>query len=260
MTAADQPRMQTRAVRTWVQPIVSTDDLEAGLPGAPDVTDFYRPMPRRVIPHTLLRKEPTFLATIITTLTLILVTLADWSDPLRTFGMSAHDLYHRGRVDILFLSIFSHGDLGHLLSNLIGFLGFGYLLKRHFGWVAFPLLPIAAGALTAALTVLTMPPHVRLIGASGMVFAMAGLHTSLYLLLETRYRLPTRILRVAGVLLVLFFPHEYSPSTSYMAHGIGLGVGLIAGLIAAPHFQQPQSAPPPILSRQNAPCRCMSSV
>lgn len=260
MTAPDHPFIRPQSVRSWGHSIVSTDDVQAGLPGAPDVADFYRPMPRRSIPHSLLRKEPTSVAVILAALLLIIVTLIDWSDPFRKFGLSAHELYRQGRVDLLFLSIFSHGDLGHLLSNLIGFLGFGYLLKRQFGWIAFPLLPIAAGALTAALTVMTMPPHVRLIGASGIVFAMAGLHTSLYLLLETRYRLPTRLLRVAGVLVVLLFPHEYSPTTSYMAHGVGLGVGIISGLIAAPHFQRPQSAPPPILSRQNAPCRCMSSV
>jgi membrane associated rhomboid family serine protease len=260
MTGSEWPDVRTRVIMLSSRPIVSTEDTEAGLPGSPDVTDFLKPMPRRPIPASLLGKEPTAAALILSSIIVIGLTVLDWSTPLTSFGVAAHDLYRDGRIDLLLLSVFSHANLGHLLSNLIGFLGFGYLLKRHFGWIAFPLIPITVGLLTASLTVLTMQPQVKLIGASGMVFAMGGLHATLYLLLETRYVVSTRLLRVAGVLLILFFPQEYAPNTSYMAHGIGMGLGIVAGLIFAPHLRHDQASEPPLFNRQNGPCRCMSSA
>ncbi len=215
--------------------IYHTDDLERGLPGAPDVTDFHTPTPRKTIPPTLLGNKPSFLTVFLSTFSVIFVTFLDWGSPADSFAVSAHSLFSEGRFDKLFLSMMSHGDGAHLLSNLLGFVGFGYLLKRHFGTLAFPIMPALAGVVTTILTLMTMPTHTGLIGSSGIVFAMVGLYVSLYFSLETRHSAAHKLVRVSGFLLVLFFPSEYSQTTSYMAHGIGFGVGILSALVALPY-------------------------
>lgn len=216
---------------------VWTDDEEHGLPGAPEVDDFVRPMPRKQIPKQLLQRYPALATVIVSTLVVLIVTFIDWQSSLESFAASRSRVFDHAEPLTLVLAMLSHADGGHLLSNLVGFIGFGFLLKRSFGMIAFPIAPAIVGVIINLLTILSTPASQGIIGTSGIVFAMVGQYVTLYFIFEHRLGAMTKTLRIVGFLLLLFFPHEYSASTSYIAHAYGFGAGIIAALILVPYVR-----------------------
>ena len=138
---------------------VWTEDEGAGLPGSPEVADFHEPMPRKQIPKEFVQTQPAILTVGSTTIFMLVVTFYDWGNSLVSFSAGSQKVFEHGQYESLFLSMFSHGDLVHLLSNLLGFAGFGYLLKRHFGSLAFPVVPLLVGLLTTVLSIVNMPEN-----------------------------------------------------------------------------------------------------
>jgi rhomboid protease GluP len=124
-----------------------------------------------------------------------------------------------------------HADLAHFLSNGFSLCIFCFFIYGHFGWVLFPGLTLPAAALVNIFTVMTYPPDVRLVGASGLVYILGGLWLTLYALIQRQFSWASRIMRVLGISAMLFFPSKYEPSTSYTAHAYGFFVGIILGLI-----------------------------
>jgi rhomboid protease GluP len=131
----------------------------------------------------------------------------------------------------LFTSIFVHSDLKHLLSNALGIAFLSYLLFGYFGYKVYPILILIMGAVVTFLSVITYPPQVYLIGASGVVYLMAGFWIMLYICLERRFSLAMRFIRAIGFSLIVLIPTEYNPTTSYRTHFIGLGVGVIVATV-----------------------------
>lgn len=127
-------------------------------------------------------------------------------------------------------SIFVHADFSHLGSNLLLFIPFAWLLTNYFGKHAFPIMGIVGGIVTNFLTVYfyhLSGKNSSLVGASGMVYLLASQWIALYLRWDLRHTVPQRVVRSIGVAMMLLLPTQYSPSTSYLAHGIGFVVGLI---------------------------------
>jgi membrane associated rhomboid family serine protease len=216
---------------------VWTDDEENGLPGAPEVDDFVQPMPRKQLPKQLLPSYPAVTTVVLSTIAIILVTLIDWQSSHGSFAASRSRVFENSEPLTLVLSMLSHANGGHLLSNLLGFMGFGFLLKRSFGMLAFPVAPAIVGVITTLLTILSTPASQGIIGSSGIVFAMVGQYVTLYFIFENRHSAVTKTVRIIGFLLLLFFPHEYSASTSYIAHAYGFFAGIIAALILTPYVR-----------------------
>ncbi len=127
-------------------------------------------------------------------------------------------------------AVLVHADIGHLLSNSLLFLFFSWHLQSYGGAWLFPGLASLSGILTHGLSLWTYPNEVRLVGASGMVYAMVGLWLMIYLVRETRYRLRLKLLRVFGFSLVVLMPTSLVAEVSYRAHGIGLLVGIGFGI------------------------------
>lgn len=130
-------------------------------------------------------------------------------------------------------SLFIHADLAHLGSNLLLFLPFGWLLGNYFGVKAFPLGALLMGVITNYLTVVIYAMQGRqssLVGCSGMVYGMVAQWIALYLRWDYRLSLSERSLRAIGAAMMLLIPSQYSPKTSYLAHGIGFAVGLCFAL------------------------------
>ena len=216
---------------------VWTDDEENGLPGAPEVDDFVEPMPRKQLPKQLLPSYPAVATVILSTIAVIMVTFIDWQSNHESFAASRSRVFDHSEPLTLVLSMLSHADGGHLLSNLLGFMGFGFLLKRSFGMLAFPVAPAIVGVITTLLTILSTPASQGIIGSSGIVFAMVGQYVTLYFIFENRHSAMAKTVRIIGFLLLLFFPHEYSASTSYIAHAYGFVVGIVAALILTPYVR-----------------------
>lgn len=145
-------------------------------------------------------------------------------DLLWVSRISVFDQHEYWRV---ITAIFTHADVGHLLSNLPLLMIFGWLLRGYFGFVAFPLASLVVAILTNVATLFFYPETVRLIGASGMVYGVGALWITFYLRYEIRYSFSKRLLRAIGVFLILLFPSAYNPTTSYLAHIFGFLFGII---------------------------------
>ena len=153
--------------------------------------------------------------------------------PIRIF-VSTADLDNIGASVLRsFGSLFMHADMSHLGSNLVLFFPFSWLLANYFGKLAFPVSALIAGTITNYLTVYLYAQNgyqTSLVGASGMVYAIVAQWAVLYFRYENRYSVQIKLMRTLGVLMMLLIPTTYSPKTSYLAHGIGFAVGLLASI------------------------------
>jgi rhomboid protease GluP len=123
----------------------------------------------------------------------------------------------------------------HVLSNAILLTYFTYLLFGYFGFWVFPVMSLAMAALTNYISLLTYPSEVSLIGASGLVYWMAGFWLSMYLLVERSVRPGKRVLRVVCLALLVLLPTTFQANVSYRTHAIGLGLGVVSALV---YFQR----------------------
>jgi membrane associated rhomboid family serine protease len=152
-----------------------------------------------------------------------------WQGLFESLSVSWNSLIQDGQWWRVFSAQFQHADSKHLLNNLMPFVGLGWILWGYFGFLAFPVVPVIAGAVANFVAVWTYPPDVHVVGLSGTVFAMAGLWAALYIKNDFRYTVGKRILRAAGFLLILFFPLSWEQNVSDRVHVLGGLAGLIAG-------------------------------
>ena len=130
----------------------------------------------------------------------------------------------------LFTALAVHSDLSHLLSNAVLFGVFSYVLRAYIGFIAYPLLALMSGVLTQLLTLWTYPDGTVLIGASGMIYAMAGMWLSYYIRFENLHSKWARLMRVIAFILVVLMPSIIRPQVSYRAHAIGFVVGCLMAI------------------------------
>ncbi len=165
-------------------------------------------------------------------LILVLISSLYWTD----FGGWGHrldstrqDVFEHQAYWKLLTSLGVHADLKHLLSNSLFFGILAFILNGYFGWVAFPVLSLLLGIATQAITLQTYAPEIRLMGASGMVYSMAGLWLTLNFGTERRLSLIRRAFNAAAFVMVLFIPSQLEPQISYRAHAIGFVLGAVFG-------------------------------
>ncbi|MCB0364707.1 MAG: rhomboid family intramembrane serine protease [Bdellovibrionaceae bacterium] len=192
--------------------------------------------PRRVLRQTLLTRRPRFFDAQLVLLWLGLMIVSSWSAwsdaRLIEWGATIGPrILESGEVWRLITAQFLHSDLGHLLSNGYMIFILGLFVHAYFGWQVFPLAALGGGALVNLLTIASYPPEARLLGASGVVYWLAGFWLVLFLLIERQRSWPRRLLRVAGVGLLILFPSEFQPNVSYLAHSWGLILGVLSGVI-----------------------------
>lgn len=140
-------------------------------------------------------------------------------------------LLQQGQFWRLLTSVLVHSDLQHLLSNSVGIAILGFLFYGYFGFRIYPLLTLVAGALVTFLSIMTYPPQINLLGASGVVYLMAAFWLTMYVCIERRFSISRRFLRAGGLVLIALVPTAYRPDTSYRTHAIGFSVGIIAALL-----------------------------
>ena len=124
---------------------------------------------------------------------------------------------------------FGHADWGHLLGNMMYILILGPMLEEKYGSLDLALVMLATALLTGLINFIFFP-GVRLLGASGIVFAMILLSSI------TRTRdgaIPLTFVLVA----VLYIGQQVwqavaaRQSVSYMAHIVGGAVGAALGFV-----------------------------
>lgn len=166
--------------------------------------------------------------------TLILVaSLVYWSD---TSGLasalpaSREAVFGRGEYWRLATSMLVHADFSHFLSNgvVLGVLAF--LLFGYYGSMIYPALTLFFGTIVTAISLRTYPAETWLLGASGLVYLMAGFWLALYLLIERRFSWTKRVVRAVGFGLIVLVPTAIEPAVSYRTHLIGFVVGVVFAL------------------------------
>lgn len=131
-------------------------------------------------------------------------------------------------------SIYAHNGLGHLVSNSIALLIFGWPVARATTRLRFHLFVIVSGSL-AGLTQILVTDVAGVLGASGAVFALLGyllagnrLSSSLASLVEIPTWLALTVFVIIAAVVTLA---TASPGVALIAHFIGLMIGLLAGRI-----------------------------
>lgn len=256
--SAPHPHPKTKRYRLWRfkrartppdAPLRSPPREEADLPHPSDDTDIhpeaYVPdredfLPTLPPPPGPMTRLPTVFSIRPAALLLViclLVSLGNWYEDGTGAGgtwASRETVFDQGQGWRLLLALFTHADLGHLLSNAPLFLIFGWYLRDFFGLAIFPGTALAIGVMSNALTLWTYPPDAQLLGASGMLYGMVALWLVLYVHFETAYSHAQRVFRAVGVSLLLLFPTTFHATTSYAAHGFGFVLGLVAGFAVTP--------------------------
>ena len=150
---------------------------------------------------------------------------------LPTLAATSEGVLKQGEYWRLLTAIAVHGDVMHVLSNAILLTFFTYLLFGYFGFGVFPVMSLAMAGLTNYISLLTYPSEVSLIGASGLVYWMAGFWLSMYLLVERSVGPGKRVVRVVCLALLVLLPSTFQANVSYRTHAIGLGLGVVSALV-----------------------------
>ena len=190
------------------------------------------------IRETWLSHKPSPIAGIVAAISVLLLVIGavaylqnflnaqEWMPASRDLVFAKHQWWR------LWTTLFAHADTGHLLSNLFLFFVMGYFLNGYFGIFVFPVAAFFLGGLTNLLVLLTYPPEIKLIGASGIVYWLGGAWLGLYFLIDLKRTYFQRFLRAGGVALGIFWPATtFDPNISYGAHLIGFLIGLVFGLL-----------------------------
>lgn len=127
----------------------------------------------------------------------LLAFLAQMAIPGMTALLALNPLYVvRGGAVWQFLTyMFAHGSVSHLLVNMLGLFIFGAQVERHIGSKEFVLYYLVTGVLAGAFSflayVLTGTWNVRLLGASGALFAVELAYATFF---------PSAVIYIWGIL------------------------------------------------------------
>lgn len=195
----------------------------------------------RYVRETLLTRKPREWSLEITALFLSMImgiSLLAWrngSALLPTLAATSEGVLKQGEYWRLLTAVAVHGDVMHVLSNAILLSFLTYLIYGYFGFWVFPVMSLAMAGLTNYISLRTYPSGVSLIGASGLVYWMAGFWLSMYLLVERSVGPGKRVLRVVCLALLVLLPSTFQANVSYRTHAIGLGLGVVSALV---YFQR----------------------
>ena len=147
-------------------------------------------------------------------------------------GFSLDNLLARPYV--LISSIFMHGSLEHLLSNIFVLAFFGLAVEDELGWRKMVVIFFLGAFAGDLLSLLVYAPSEIAIGASAGIFALIGtgmlvrpLDLSFYPLVVP---IPLALLGLGYALYNAYgFVANIDPQVSYIAHFGGLFVGLLFG-------------------------------
>lgn len=159
-----------------------------------------------------------------------IITVLAWQQPDRfAWAANSKNVFADHQWWRILTSVLIHSDPQHWLSNSLLLILFGWLLAGYFGLILFPTLCLVLSWVAHLVTLKTYPQEVYLIGASGLVYVMAGVWLFLFFLTARNLSLRGRIIRFIGVCVSLLVPTQFQPEVSYRAHLIGFLIGVIGG-------------------------------
>jgi rhomboid protease GluP len=188
--------------------------------------------PERRLTGTMITRKIYKNSAPLTALFLLIVVLFSQFYWLNSFNLSTYlpavheEIIGHNQWWRVFTSTLIHADGGHLLSNLymLGILSF--FCYGYFGFLVYPVYTFLGAGFVNYIAILTYPPYVHLLGASGLVYLLGGFWLTLYLFIQRQYSISKRLVRVLGIALMIFFPTSFEQTTSYRTHFIGFLVGI----------------------------------
>ena len=186
--------------------------------------------------ETLLSRKPREWSLEITALFLSIImgiSLLAWRNGaalLPTLAATSDGVLKKREYWRLLTAVAVHGDVIHVFSNAILLTFFTYLLFGYYGFWVFPVMSLAMAGLTNYVSLLTYPSEVSLIGASGLVYWMAGFWLSMYMMVERSVGPGKRALRIVCLALLVLLPSTFQANVSYRTHAIGLGLGVVSAI------------------------------
>lgn len=152
---------------------------------------------------------------------------------LGEMGALVPDLVRQGEAWRLISATFLHGNLDHLLGNLLILFVLGMACEHGFGRPQFLLLYVASGVVGSLCSLVGGRVSV---GASGAIFGLAGALIALFW--RHRGRLHMRDRRI-GIVLACWAAYQFllgltNPSVDNLAHLGGLLGGTVLGLVLRP--------------------------
>ncbi len=200
----------------------------------PSEEDFAPSPPKPPRPMNRFPKRVAMLPTLFCFALFWVASFHEWRGLPPSLTASGETVFEKGEYWRLLTALFTHADVGHLLSNAPLFLIFGWFIYAFFGRLAFPIGALLVGALSNMATIYVYEPDAELLGASGMLYGMVALWLVLYVRFETEYSVSMKIFRAIGVSVLLLFPTTFQQTTSYTAHATGFVIGLLVGLCLCP--------------------------
>lgn len=178
----------------------------------------------------------------------------------RFFMANGNLVFKQGEYWRAFLSSLIHADYKHLGTNSVYFFILSILLHNYFGNFIFPFVSIFMGFVINLITLAFYPPGTYLLGISGVVYFMGAFWLVMYVLIERGRPLLHRIIIAMGMFLIFFAPHAViEEDVSYLAHGVGFGLGIVVALltfslrkneIRAEEIWRQRVSPPPVWEDQ----------
>jgi membrane associated rhomboid family serine protease len=131
----------------------------------------------------------------------------------------------------LLTSMLVHKDYFHLISNLIPFTVFAFLLYGNYGLIGFPILPFFVMCFANFIDLLTYAAPVRSMGVSGVVFFMGSFWLTMFCFTKSHYSTMTRIIICAPFVLFFLSPPATWSHVAYRAHIIGAVFGFTSAVL-----------------------------
>lgn len=140
------------------------------------------------------------------------------------FGFNYYLFFH-GFVWTPLTSIFAHGSIGHIGSNMIFLFIFGFKLEeRGYGTKSIIYAYLLTGIASTLIGSIFLNLSTITLGASGAVFGILGVNIGL----DRRENSPN-YKKTLGFAVILFIFSGTSPNVNIFAHLIGLVIGYFVG-------------------------------
>lgn len=123
-------------------------------------------------------------------------------------------------------SMFAHASVAHILMNMLALASIGYLVYDSYGSIYYLLSYFITG-LGANILSVVMMPETTTVGASGAIFGMFGMYVIAALFEQGFVNFTNAVVSVG----FSFASGFMMPQVNMWAHGGGLVIGLILGLI-----------------------------
>lgn len=149
-------------------------------------------------------------------------------------GLSPHMFFSERQYYRLLSSLFLHGDIGHLVNNMLLLFGLGAMMEKETGHLAFGAAYFISGVggniVSLLFKIRTGDWYIESIGASGAVFGLIGLLLMLGIFSGARMAnvTPVRVLFVIGYSI---YSNLDNSRIDNAAHVGGVVTGVMAGAL-----------------------------